>query len=140
VGKLLPKVKDFNFKLDADQGIHNMILVSFFDMQQRPSRNCITQLADRAEQLKAKGVIVVAVQASKVDENKLIEWVEENNILLPVGMVQGDREKTLFAWGVRSLPWLILTDSDHVVQAEGFNLNDLDDKIKEPGKKLDSER
>jgi hypothetical protein len=138
VGKLLPKVKHFNLKLDADQGIHNMILVSFFDMQQRPSRNCITQVADRAEQLKAKGVIVGAVQASEVDENTLNEWVKQYNIPFPVGIVQGNAEKVRFAWGVRSLPWLILTDSDHVVRAEGFNLNDLDDKIKESGKKLDS--
>ncbi len=45
-------------------------------------------------------------------------------------MVQADEEKIRFAWGVRSLPWLILTDKNHIVQAEGFNINELNDKIK----------
>ena len=43
-------------------------------------------------------------------------------------MIQGDA-KTRFTWGVRSLPWLILTDAKHVVRAEGFALTELDDKI-----------
>jgi len=38
-------------------------------------------------------------------------------------------EKTKFTWGVCSLPWLILTDSDHTVCAEGFDLAELDEKI-----------
>jgi len=31
--------------------------------------------------------------------------------------------------GVKSLPWLILTDSKHTVRAEGFGLTQLDEKI-----------
>ncbi len=38
-------------------------------------------------------------------------------------------EKIRFAWGVKSLPWLILTDSRHVVAATGFGLSELDEKI-----------
>ena len=45
-------------------------------------------------------------------------------------MIQADEEKTRFAWGVRSLPWLILTDNRHVVIAAGFRLSELDEKIK----------
>jgi hypothetical protein len=44
-------------------------------------------------------------------------------------MVQADDEETPLAWGVKSLPWLILTDRDHLVTAEGFGLNELNDKI-----------
>jgi hypothetical protein len=36
---------------------------------------------------------------------------------------------------VRSLPWLILTDREHIVIAEGFNVNELDDKMTELGEK-----
>ena len=45
-------------------------------------------------------------------------------------MVQGDVEKIRFAWGVRSLPWLVLTDRNHIVIAEDFPLTELDEKIK----------
>ncbi len=37
--------------------------------------------------------------------------------------------KAKFAWGVQSLPWLVLADAQHVVRAEGFAVNELDSKI-----------
>jgi hypothetical protein len=87
------------------------------------------RLAKQAEQLKQKGVTIVAVQASKIDENTLNEWTKNYNIPFPIGMIQGDVEKTRFAWGVKSLPWLILTDHEHIVRANGFSLAELDEKI-----------
>jgi len=36
-----------------------------------------------------------------------------------------------FYWGVKSLPWLILSNKQHIVQAEGFALSELDEKIQE---------
>jgi translation elongation factor EF-1beta len=100
-------------------------------MNQRPSRNCITRLAKRAEQLTQKGIVVAAIQFSKIDQNALNEWIKKYNIPFPVGVVQGDAEKAHFNWGVKSLPWLILTDSKHVVRAEGFGLDELEEKIRE---------
>ena len=32
-------------------------------------------------------------------------------------------------WGVRSLPWLVLTDREHIVRAEGFGVDEVDDKL-----------
>jgi len=45
-------------------------------------------------------------------------------------MIQADEEKTRIDWGVRSLPWLILTDKEHIVTAEGFSVNELNEQIK----------
>lgn len=129
VGKSLPDLAQVGLDLSPDETRDKLILLCFFDMHQRPSRHCIMQLAKQVEKLKDKGVTVVAVQASKVDENVLNEWIKKYNIPFPVGMIEGDDEKTCFAWGVKSLPWLILTDRSHVVTAEGFSLNELDDKI-----------
>ena len=100
-------------------------------MEQRPSRNCILQINKKAEELKNKEVVVIAVHASKVDQAKLDEWAKKNNIAFPVGMVQGDEEETRFSWGVKSLPWLILTDNEHLVVSEGFRLRDLDNQLKQ---------
>ena len=80
-------------------------------------------------ELKQKGVTVIAIQASKANENGLSEWVKANNIPFPVGIVQGDEEKARFSWGVGALPWLILTDKQNIVQAEGFSINELDERI-----------
>jgi len=131
LGRLLPKFEDedidIEFALEQSKG--KLLCVCFFDMQQRPSRNCLQQFSKRAQELKAEDVVVVAVQASKVDEYKLNEWVKDYSIPFPIGMVQADEEKTSFNWGVKSLPWLILTDKQHTVRAEGFNINALDEKI-----------
>jgi hypothetical protein len=70
--------------------------------------NAILQLAQRADNLKDKGIVVVAVQGTRVEEAKLKEWAGQNALSLPVGHVQGSEAGTRFAWGVRSLPWLIL--------------------------------
>jgi len=129
VGKPLPNFEGIKLNFSTKQTKDMAILLCLFDMNQRPSRHCIIQLAKRAEELKEKGVAVIAVQASNVDENKLNEWVKKYNIPFPVGMVQDDVEKIRFAWGVRSLPWLILTDREHIVRAEGFSLAELDKKI-----------
>lgn len=129
LGKPLPELKDLKFDLSSADANDKMMLVCFWDMEQRPSRNCIRELAKRAGELKEKGVTIVAIQASKVDENKLDEWIKKNNIPFAAGVITADIEKTRFVWGVRSLPWLILTDKQHVVTAEGFNPAELDEKL-----------
>jgi len=136
--KKVEKITSFtgiDIEFDIDRAKGRMLLLCFFDMSQRPSRNCITQLANQAEQLKQEGIAVVTIQASKVDEKKLDEWVKKNNVPFAVGVVQRDEEKIRFAWGVKSLPWLILTDGEHVVSAEGFNVNELDEHITKLGEK-----
>jgi hypothetical protein len=131
VGKPLPELKELGIKLSPADVNDRMILVCFWDMEQRPSRNCIMQLAKQAEQLKEKGVTIVAIQSAKIDQTALNDWVKKYNIPFAVGMIAGDEEKTRFEWRVKSLPWLILTDRKHIVRAEGFGLSELDEKIKQ---------
>jgi len=128
--KHLQKFADIDIEFDMEQAQDKIMLVCFFDTNQRPSRNCILQLSKKAQELNAKDIVVVAIQASKLDKKKLNDWVKDNSIPFSVGLIQADEEKIRFNWGVRSLPWLILTDKEHVVEAEGFNVNELDGKIK----------
>ena len=129
VHKHLPSVEDFNIELDLNQIEYKVILLCFFDLDQRPSRNCIMQLNKRAQELKGKDVVLFAIQASKVDDNELRLWTQKYKINFPVGMIHADEEKIRFAWGVRSLPWFILTDKEHIIAAEGFSVTDLDQKL-----------
>ena len=129
VGKRMPDLAQLKVPLTIEQTENKMVVVCFFGMNQRPSRYCVLQLAKQVDRLQEKGVTVLAVQAQKTDENTLREWIKTNNISFPVGMVEADDEETPLAWGVKSLPWLILTDRDHVVTAEGFGLAELNDKI-----------
>ncbi len=135
VGGALPGFDGIKIDLSADQNKDKAMLVCFFDMNQRPSRNAVIQLARQAEILKQKGIIVVAIQISKITEDTLNEWVKDQNVSFPVGIVQGDEEEIRFTWGVKSLPWLVLTDTNHIVRAEGFALTELDDKLEKPEEK-----
>jgi protocatechuate 3,4-dioxygenase beta subunit len=129
LGRPLPDMKDLNLRPPPGEIEGKRVLVCFWDMEQRPSRHCTTQLVKQAELLKSKGVVVVVVQASKVEQDALDKYVKEHNVPFSAGMVQGDAEKVRFAWGVRRLPWLILTDKDHLIVAQGFNLGDLDNQL-----------
>jgi len=128
LGEVLPTFDSIDIDKEQERLKGEALCICFFDMQQRPSRNCIIQLAKQAQQLKRKGVTVVALQASKIDEDKFNDWVKKNSIPFPVGMIE-DEEKTRFTWGVRSLPWLILTDRNHVVTAEGFAVSEIGEKL-----------
>ncbi|MBN2182382.1 MAG: carboxypeptidase regulatory-like domain-containing protein [Sedimentisphaerales bacterium] len=130
LGKDLQELKDFDIELSNSDTEAKMILICFFDMQQRPSRNCIMQLNKRAQELKAKDIVIVAIQASKIEQEQLNEWIKDQNVTLPVGIISSGNEMMRFNWGVKSLPWLILTDSKHVVTAEGFSISELDEKLK----------
>jgi hypothetical protein len=61
----------------------------------------------------------------------LAKWIEQNGITIPVGAIPGDVDETRLAWGVKSLPWLILTDRNHIVRQEGMGLDEVDRMLKE---------
>jgi hypothetical protein len=128
-GDPLRSLAEFKIKLSSQNVKEKMILLCFFDMNQRPSRNCMKELSKKVHELKGKEVVVIAIHTSKTEHEKLDDWVKKNNIPFQVGMVQGNEDKTRFTWGVRSLPWLILTDKEHIVTAQGFRLDELDEKI-----------
>jgi internalin A len=129
IGRRLTEFEGISIRFDPEQAKGKMILICFFDVEQRPSRQCMTQLAKQAEQLRSKGVTVVAVQASKIAQEALNQWIKKNNIRFPTGIVPSDFKKTRFNWGVKSLPWLILTDENHVVSSSGFSLAELDSNV-----------
>jgi len=131
VGAALPKLVDIQMDVRQERAKGRMMLICFFDMNQRPSRYCIQQFAKQAAQSRQKGVTIVAIHASKVDEDRLDEWVKKNNVPFPIGMIQEEGEQTCFNWGVKSLPWLILTDRKHIVTAEGFGVDEFVEKITE---------
>jgi protocatechuate 3,4-dioxygenase beta subunit len=130
LGKSLPDWKEL-IDLKPEQVQNKRLLFCFFDFQQRPSRNMIQQMAGQADSLVQKGIVVAAVQASQIESDTLQAWAKKNNLPFPVGTITGDVETTRTAWGVKALPWLILTDRRHVVVAEGFGIDGLEDKIHE---------
>ena len=129
-GRPLPEFEGINIDFKPSRAEGKMILICFWDMEQRPSRYCLRDLARRSQELKEKGVTIVAVHATKRNKETLNAWIKKTNIPFPVGTIQGDTPKIISNWSVESLPWLILTNNQHLVIDEGFALTELDDKIK----------
>lgn len=126
-GKEIPDMSDFTIKTDLADS--KKLLMCFFDMNQRPSRHCVKELGAKSEMLTEKDVTVVLIQAVSLKEDTLQQWSSENNITQTTVMIGEEEEKTLEKWGVKGLPWLILTDKDHIVLAEGFNIDTLAEKL-----------
>jgi hypothetical protein len=132
IGKQLPQTDGFGIPLTPDSTKDKIVLFCFWDMKQRPSRQCVRELANRTDDLKKKGIVSILIHASPADPNAMNEWMTKFKIPSPCGVITGDAAKVetiRCKWGVRGLPWLILTDKRHLVQAEGFGINDLDEKI-----------
>jgi len=129
VGRPLPELKGLGLDIAAEDITDRKLLLCFFDMEQRPARNCVEELARRAVSLKERGVTVLLVHEKSTEAAKLGAWAKEAGVAFPVGIMAGDPAEVKFAWAVRSLPWLILTDRDHKVAAEGFDVNELDEMI-----------
>jgi hypothetical protein len=123
-GKSLPDLKDLGVQMaDAHD---KALLVCLLDIDQRPSRKCLSDLVKKTQALSAKGITTVVVQTSKADLKQHEDWLKTNQVAFPIHAVEGDFEAKKAAWGVKALPWLILTDKDHRVVAEGFAVSKLD--------------
>jgi len=131
VGKSLPDLAGLDDTLTTLDVQNRPVLICFWDLEQRPARRYLTLLARQADPLSRKGVAVITVQASPVDRDALNTWMQQHQVPFTSVMLQTDPEKVKFAWGVQGLPWLILTDTAHQVTAEGFRIQELQDKIPE---------
>jgi len=67
-----------------------------------------------------------AVSTGNVAEPNAADLVREQKIPFPVGKADADLRKMRQTWGIRSFPWLILADEEHIVRAEGFGPGDIE--------------
>jgi len=128
--RCLPDLSTLNQNLVKEDVQGKPVLVGFWDMEQRPSRRSIAQLAKKAKELKDREIAVVLIQTAKIKQEPLDQWLTKNEIPFKSTTVEGDFEETRLVWGVKSLPWLILTDEDYKVVAEGFTIAELSQKLK----------
>jgi hypothetical protein len=131
MGKVLPALEGIEVDFSLEQAKGRMVLICFWDMNQRPSRRLIMELAKREKELEDKSVMVLLVHTSEVDTDKLKDWLANRKISFTCGSIEGDTEKVLFRWGVRAQPWLVLTNEKGIVRAGGFELEQIDEKLRQ---------
>jgi hypothetical protein len=109
-----------------EQAKDKMVLICFVDIQQRPSRNFLLQLSKKKQELEEKDIVIEVIHASQMEQAELDKWVRDNGLPFSIGAVWGDVEIMQHGWGIKSLPWMILSDRNHIVTAEGIGLDELD--------------
>lgn len=129
-GKSLGDLKAFQLEISPEEIKDKLVLLCFFDMNQRPSRHTIKILKKKSQMLARKGVVVLVVQTAPIDKGRFEKWKQSNKIEFPVGWIRKQIDEVRVRWGVQSLPWLILTDREHTVQAEGFRVAELGEKLR----------
>jgi carboxypeptidase family protein/AhpC/TSA family protein len=128
LGKPLPDLARVKLGAHADAAKGKRVVLCFWDYEQRPARRMVRQLADMAAELESEDVVVLTAHASPVDQTQLRDWAAAQDMALPIGLAGAeadDSAKTCRAFGVRAIPWLILTDKAHIVRAEGLTLPEL---------------
>ena len=129
--KILPKFDMFDLKLEPDETKDKMILLCFVDIKQA-SQQYAFNLAERASNLVEKDVLVILVDATGSEKKQVDAWAKGHSITVPVGkLFKMLLEEIRQAWGIETLPRLVLTDRNHVIVTEGFALEELEAKIKE---------
>jgi hypothetical protein len=104
-------------------------LLCFFDYRQRPSRHTVGELANIAELTADKTIKVVVVHIPDIEDEDFKRWQASRNIPFQIVGFSETFKGQPAQWGVKALPWLILTDPDRKVIAEGFSLSQLTDKL-----------
>jgi hypothetical protein len=120
LGRPLPSLAGLSKDLADTRNDGSPLLVCLCDLEQRPSRQCLVDLAKQADKLAAKAIRVIVVQTSKADLKQFEAFLKANGITFPIHMTEGDFEAKRSTWGAKSLPWLILTDKSLVVTGEGL--------------------
>lgn len=126
LGKPIPDFNDVSLDGEMENLRGKPLLICFCDTSQRPSRHCLRQLAAKAAYLREQDITVLVIQAEPSDE--LIPNAHE---FFALARIRNNHKQIRFTWGVRSLPWLILTDRTHTMRSAGFGINQLNEKIKE---------
>jgi len=98
------------------------VLMCFIDIGQRPSRHHLQELKQLANPLQGKGLTLIAVQVSAVETQQLEQWIQDQGIPFAILQAPGTFEQKRLDWGIKSLPWMVLTDADHFVLQEGLTL------------------
>ena len=124
----LPDLTSVGFAADAAPKDKPRLLC-LLDAEQRPSRRVARLLAEQHDDLKAKGVTVLAAQVASASAETLEQWTNSSPLPFAVGCIEKKSSANQWATGVASLPWLILCDADGKVTAEGFALDELDAKV-----------
>ncbi|MBW7990640.1 MAG: hypothetical protein FVQ84_11585 [Planctomycetes bacterium] len=149
VGSQLPDLRILEMGFDYKGFKNKKNLVVFVDYINRSSQIAFNSLKRRQLELRRRNVEIVCIQVTPVDEGDFAEWKKENRISFPVYILPGQpgrdgKNNPIISkqapkimntlrreWGLRSLPWTILTDENQKILATGLNIHRISSMVYE---------
>lgn len=128
VGKPLPNLAPLGLAPDA-AAAGQPLLLCLLDIEQRPSRRVAQLLAEQCDSLRRKGLTVLAIHAG-TQAGALDQWRSASPVPFPIVHAAEDNDALRWVRKTDSLPWLIVTDADRRVIAEGFPIEELEAHIR----------
>ena len=125
--KRIPRLRYLHLKSMERKVEGKSILLCFCDMAQPASRQCVMALQKQIRNL--DGIVVALVDCLRGTAARNRSRIRLDRSSFPTGVIDRNADKLLRAWNVERLPHLVLTDKDHLVIAEGFGVDALNDKI-----------
>jgi hypothetical protein len=134
VGRQAPDLRALG--LSSHEG--KPMVICFWNSAEYPSQAAISELSAKRAGLAAQGVMTLGVVAFARNPEHLRDWLSSHSIDMPMGVVTYESPtdytgmvRCLERWAVGGqLPWFIAVDQAGVVQAEGFQLDRLDEAVK----------
>jgi hypothetical protein len=126
-----PPLDTLNIDADPDTLAGKRVLVCFFDMEQRPSRRFVQELATRARLLEENDLKALLIHAGGADKTAAQQWLRESGVPFATGTTAAPMPTLRHDWMVQALPWLVLLDEEHTVQAAGFDLATLNESLQD---------
>ena len=133
VVKAVPDLRELELKIKPAETTDKKILLCFCDLGAPASQRAVLALNKLAGRIESQAVVPAVLHCSSTNPGIADTWVRTNDVRLPVGKLQDVVPEILRAWRVEKLPWLVLTDGGHVVTAEGFDVSQAGEKIREAG-------
>ena len=139
VGRALPKLSAFAIGFKPQYITGKRLLLCFWDIEQSSSRRFLRQLARQSGELAERNIRTVTIHTGTPRPEHIRRWLVQNRIPFPTGSLPPgvhfwSQHEVLRPWeGIRGLPWLILTDDQHVVGAEGLQLHDIEERFTKTG-------
>lgn len=126
--KKLPSLKQFSLEQFETAAADKPILLAFIDLNQRPGRHALKTLTEKYQTITQKGIAMAVIQTAPPTQS-LEKWKAKQKFPFPIGKFPEEPKKIRKEWGIKALPWLIITDKNHKIIKTGFQTDQIDQII-----------
>lgn len=128
-GRSMPALDGTGLEAALKEAEGKRIVLCFFDMNQRPSRHGLKNLAEAAKKLADSNCAVFGIDLSGIDAAELEKRAAALGIAFPLGSLEAAETKTASVWGIKGLPWYIVIDASRKIRAVGVDPGDIEAEL-----------